>query len=600
MVRSGILRDRASALALAVAFGGCSGARDGRTGLPPEGEPGVGTSEVASPSQAGFTTLTYNIAGLLEPFSSGNPSTNTSIISCRIRGYDLVNVQEDFNYHAALYDTCDDHPYRSATSGGMGIGSGLNTLSRFPYDDWARIRWNACSGVDCLTPKGFTVARVRLAEGVFVDLYNLHTQAQTTDADLVARRKNVLQLASYIEANSAGNAIIVMGDTNTRYTRDGDNPRELLVRGFTDVWVSKIRAGEIPSLGSAAETACAPSTTSPACEVVDKVLYRDNGFVGLAPTSYLVDNGSFLDSAGKDLSDHWPVRVDWSTSPAGNRRLSDPFGGPHGFSFNDVSLLPANPVVQALTLRTGSRVDAVELALTTGDIFSHGGTGGSAQSLELAAAEYLSSVELCSGKHNGTTRIFYARFSTSSGRTLSGGSPTSDCITLRAPAQWQIVGFHGRSADEIDKLGAIYAPLSGSPPGRRPSFQLVNRASGLCLDIQGARMQPGTAVQQWNCSGGAWQRWTYDPDTGLIRSQQDPRFCLDNGGSFENDSGKGMLIWTCVGNAHQRFTLDADRGVVSLRSDPSRVLDGFGTSPGSAAITWTDWGGANQRWNAAP
>ena len=29
------------------------------------------------------------------------------------------------------------------------MGSGLNTLSRFPYDDWARVKWNDCNGVDC-------------------------------------------------------------------------------------------------------------------------------------------------------------------------------------------------------------------------------------------------------------------------------------------------------------------------------------------------------------------------------------------------------------------------------------------------------------------
>ena len=67
-----------------------------------------------------FTTLSYNIAGLLEPFSGGDPAVNTPIISCLIRPHTLVQVQEDFNYHAALYDSCDDHLFRSPTSGGMG------------------------------------------------------------------------------------------------------------------------------------------------------------------------------------------------------------------------------------------------------------------------------------------------------------------------------------------------------------------------------------------------------------------------------------------------------------------------------------------------
>src|SRR6266545_158409 len=130
----------------------------------------LGTQQGAPPGET-FTTLTYNVAGLLEPFSGSEPAVNTPIISCLIRGYDVVVVQEDFNYHAKLYDTCDDHPYRSPTSGGMGIGSGVNMLSDIPFTDWTRVAWDDCDGTDCLTPKGFAMARVRLAENVQVDLY---------------------------------------------------------------------------------------------------------------------------------------------------------------------------------------------------------------------------------------------------------------------------------------------------------------------------------------------------------------------------------------------------------------------------------------------
>ena len=33
------------------------------------------------------------------------------------------------------------------------------------------------SSADCLTPKGFTFMRVKFAEGVWVDAYNLHADA---------------------------------------------------------------------------------------------------------------------------------------------------------------------------------------------------------------------------------------------------------------------------------------------------------------------------------------------------------------------------------------------------------------------------------------
>ncbi|EPJ40897.1 hypothetical protein STAFG_2069 [Streptomyces afghaniensis 772] len=110
------------------------------------------------------------------------------------------------------------------------------------------MKWKDCTGTNCLTPKGFSLARLRLAEGAFVDLYNVHTNADSTDDALAARRANVEQLSDFIQANSAGNAVIVMGDTNTRYTRTGDNIRTLLSEnGLTDAWVKLVKGGTPPA-----------------------------------------------------------------------------------------------------------------------------------------------------------------------------------------------------------------------------------------------------------------------------------------------------------------------------------------------------------------
>jgi len=95
----------------------------------------VATARVADAESGTFSVLTYNIAGLPDGISSApTPRAEaTTAIGQRIGPYDLVHVQEDFNYHATLY-AADSHPYRTPTSGGAGIGSGLNTLSSLPYD----------------------------------------------------------------------------------------------------------------------------------------------------------------------------------------------------------------------------------------------------------------------------------------------------------------------------------------------------------------------------------------------------------------------------------------------------------------------------------
>jgi endonuclease/exonuclease/phosphatase family metal-dependent hydrolase len=544
-----------------------------------------------------FNILSYNVAGLPQGASSaaGDRSTATKKISCYVKAFDIVNVQEDFNYHADLYDACDDHPYRTPTSGGAGVGSGLNTLSRFPFDDLARVRWSDCNGVDCLTPKGFTMARTRLAEGVYVDIYNLHAQAQVESADLAARRKNVEQLLAYIETESAGHAVIVFGDTNTRYTRDGDTMWMFLRHGLADAWIQGPRGGSVPPVG--APLLCDPAVTGANCEIVDKVLYRGNGHLTLTPSDYAVRTDA-KDANGTELSDHRPVSTQWKWSTASDRRLSDSFGGPHGTGFNDVSLLPANPAVRQLKIRSGSRVDRVEVVLSNGYPFGHGGSGGNEQALTLASGEVLTSASLCSGQSNGQTRIFSAAFTTSAHRTLAGGTTTGSCTTFTAPAGWAIVGFHGRAGDEVDKLGVVYAPAASNTGAAAAATRVVNVKSGLCMDLNQARAADGSNVLQWTCNGGANQTWNYDATTGLVRSMLDPHYCLDNSGGYDN--GADIVLWRCTGSANQRFNLDAASGRFTLRTYPDQAVDGYGTNPGDDIKTFRDQGNSNQLWKLKP
>lgn len=419
---------------------------------------GTGATPAAAATGGSFNVLTYNVAGLPEGLSSGNPETNTPLISPRLAGYDIVNVQEDFNYHAALY-AGDNHPYRTATSGGVPFGDGLNTLSDYAFEDFERVKWNNCTGTNCLTPKGFSLARVRLAEGVFVDLYNVHTNADDTDDALAARRANITQLSSFIQTNSSGNAVIVMGDTNTRYTRSGDNIRTLAdENGLTDAWVQLAKGGTRPTQGADA-LLCPTTAPTNGCEVVDKVLYRGSDLLSLNATRYNNEWTSFLDSAGGNLSDHFPHTVDFSYTLNSSLRASDFFGGPHSTAYNDADNLPATVSPRTLTLRGGSRLDAVSLTHDGGTTLSHGGTGGTASSLTLASGEHLKSVKLTQGQKDGRSRIFSAAFTTDKGRTLSSGTATSDTKTFTAPSGWQIVGFTGRSGSEIDKLGVLYAPI---------------------------------------------------------------------------------------------------------------------------------------------
>ncbi|KAK0211328.1 Endonuclease/exonuclease/phosphatase [Desarmillaria ectypa] len=452
---------------------------------------------IADTTSGTFSLLTYNVAGLpgyplrlltmnpsptvTEPLSSGNPAANTPLISERLGPYNVINVEEDFNYHVALY-AGDNHAYRTPTSGGAGIGSGLNTLSDFEYIDLERTTWDHCyigSG-DCLTPKGFTLVRIRVSDGVWIDLYNLHTDAGSDDGDLEARASNFAQLAEFMETWSAGMAVIVMGDTNSRYTRGTDSGS---LHGFiddmgvTDAWINNIRRGSYPQEGATAlvcDFPFAAGTTQAemvSCEVVDKMFTRSSSAITLTTTSFTNENYKFVDDNGAPLSDHYPMSATASWSLSSSLRLSDPTGGPHGDPFNDLatSLTGDVPTITSITIRSGSRVDAVSYDLlypggSTSTVY-HGGSGGNDKTLSLSKGDYITQITACSGKHNDSTRVFYLKLTTHSGSVLEGGATTSDCLTTTVPTdagsggKWGLVGFWGRTGDEADRLAGIWGAV---------------------------------------------------------------------------------------------------------------------------------------------
>lgn len=448
-----------------------------------------------------LSILSLNVAGLPSILQSngesGDKTTNSELIGTYFAEYDfdVIHVQEDFNYHAYICqytrrhvtrdtrhetvpssqvgtnmhtDATDTHPYRTSTSGGAGIGSGLNTLANDPWVDFTRISWDDCSNdtdYDCLTPKGFTFMRMQITSttdnsaATFVDMYNLHADAGTTDADEVARNSNINQVLSYVETWSTGNAVLIFGDTNSRYSRTADTAiRTLLDNDFSDAWVQIARDGVVPTVESICDNPQPVGENT--CETVDKVFYRSSPLVTLNADTFEYVGTWFLSANGTTLSDHNPINVNLTWTAGSALRQSGYWGGPHGTWFNDVDTLSAisSPVVSTLTFRGAKRLDSVGLTLSDGTTLTHGGTGGDEATLTLGSGEYWTTATLCQGQYNSHTRNFYILATTSAGNTLSAGTATSDCATFTAPDGWGIVGFLGQDGDEMDQLAFVYAP----------------------------------------------------------------------------------------------------------------------------------------------
>lgn len=271
-------------------------------------------SPLSIASAGKFSVLTYNVAGLPEIISSAVTSRASSIaeIGRRLNGYDIVHVQEDFNYNTELYGSGNNHPYRSTAMGPVPFGDGLNTLSRFPISDVERVEWTDCTGADCLTPKGFTRSRIQIAQEVYIDFYNVHANASNYPSAAAARCRNIHQLSSYIKKHSGKNAVIVMGDMNAHYCYKNDNIRMLLLdNGLNDAWVALNKQGRFPDAVADLPADDILSLTD-TCESIDKILFRNSEQIRLVPEYYQVPKALFSDGEGRPLSDHHPVSLSFS------------------------------------------------------------------------------------------------------------------------------------------------------------------------------------------------------------------------------------------------------------------------------------------------
>ena len=293
-------------------------------------------------AQNTFNVAAMNVDGLpkeilginLNP--DGHGAEGSSAISQKLAtmGYDIIALSEDFNYNTELMQYMTDYDY-GTYRGGISMNNyradisfdtdGLNLLWKkkgFAAFNERIIGWNQKygkfnNGADELIDKGFRFYQVTINDSITIDLYIVHMDAECDEADLAARWSQWSQLASMILTSNNGNPIIVMGDTNSRYTRDKiiDNFFTPLQEDgrftVTDAWVEKEYNGVFPEFG--ADALMVNDLGYQKGEVVDKVLYINN--ISSAYTisaNYYLQDISFVNEQGEPLADHWPVVVEFT------------------------------------------------------------------------------------------------------------------------------------------------------------------------------------------------------------------------------------------------------------------------------------------------
>jgi len=242
-----------------------------------------------------FSVLTYNTHGLSAWIAGDDPERRFPLLLERSNAYDVVLLQEDFAYHELVRKHAS-HPLVVRGNGPawswLGFsGSGLTVLARTPSPRIQRARaYGHCHGWlsaanDCFANKGYLMLRLRVADGVEIDVWNTHLDAGIENGDHAARTVQLDLLAADIARESRGRALVVGGDFNT----DWADPRD---RALLESFVGRIGA----SIAVNASHQRWPQR-------LDYLLMRSGTRIALD----LVAGGiaeEFIDSEGVSLSDH--------------------------------------------------------------------------------------------------------------------------------------------------------------------------------------------------------------------------------------------------------------------------------------------------------
>lgn len=264
--------------------------------------------------------LCYNVAGLpnLDALTgkpdAPNVAMNQTLLGRQLNGsaYDVIAVQEDFNYHWYLADELKSYPYKTNHTGGVPGGDGLNVFSRVPVYNEARTTWEQLYGViddgaDEMTPKGILYTVLDFGDGILVDFYDIHADAYGDPGSCAARRDNFRQLAEAIQSRGTDRPVIVTGDFNASIHQGNydDELYELLYVGcgLKDAWVERSNGGDYENFDYWEQTVGGgwPNYWG-VWDSLEKFLYRDGGGIHVEADSFGYTD--FLNDKGLSISDH--------------------------------------------------------------------------------------------------------------------------------------------------------------------------------------------------------------------------------------------------------------------------------------------------------
>ena len=302
-----------------------------------------------------FTAAALNVDGLpkdinllvytidLNPDGPGSDGTKKISQYLASKGYDIIGASEDFNYHGSLM-TAIDNDYdsgaqRSSISaegvleGGWPIDTdGLNLIwktSKVSTANESWTRWNSSQSGEGnqYIKKGFRHYDVTIDGNVVIDVYVMHMDAGGNEY-AASREGQWRQLAQAINNSDLTRPKLILGDTNSRWTREeiGSSFTNILNSSLTmgDVWVELCRGNVYPTTAMDDLTDQSDPANFSNYEVVDKIIYINPSAantVQLVPENFWIEQDYTYDTVEHNgnmnpLGDHRPVVVQFSYTKA--------------------------------------------------------------------------------------------------------------------------------------------------------------------------------------------------------------------------------------------------------------------------------------------
>ena len=182
--------------------------------------------------------------------------------------------------------------------------------------------------------------------------------------------------------------------------------------------------------------------------------------------------------------------------------------------------------------------------------------------------------------------------------------------SLKVPFGYKVTiywddNFGGKSkviTSDTSYIGNEWNDQMSSIKVEKARYRVVNKHSGLCLDVAGANKSNGTNVQQCQANGNLAQAWEVDfnkdDSTYVLKSALTGK-ALDMG-DWSRDNGGNAIVWDNNNTNNQRWYITEVGGgysfLINKHSNKSLEVAGWSTSNGGNVQQWDYFAQANQQW----